>query len=188
MTDSTAPATNTPFRAGLRTLYYLRAAFAVLWGVTLIVASPPVGGILTFLVVVYPLVDAASVLWQLRSEGREQASRVPEWINVVVSVVAAGALGWASTVSIGAVLGVFGAWAIASGIVQLIAAVLRRRLGGQVPIILSGALSTLAGSAFVAQSFQAAASASGPGGYAIVGAIFFLIAAIRLTVLARRSS
>ena len=182
-----APVASTPFRTALRNLYYLRAAFAVLWAVTLIVAAPPVGGLLTLLVVLYPLVDAASVLWQLRSEVGADAPRVAEWINVVVSVVAAGALGWASTVSVSTVIGVFGVWAVASGIVQLIAAVLRRRLGGQVPIILSGALSTVVGLAFVAQSFQAGASATGIGGYAIGGAIFFLIAAIRLTLLGRRS-
>ena len=85
MTTSATPVAPSSLGARLRTLYYIRAVFAVLWGVTLIVAMPA-GALLTVLLVIYPLVDAVSVFWQLRSEGSAQASRVPEWINVVLSV------------------------------------------------------------------------------------------------------
>jgi len=128
------------------------------------------------------------VLWQLRAEGPAQASRLPEWINVVVSALAAIALGLVSTVSVGGVLAVWGIWAITSGAVQLITAGLRRSLGGQVPLIVSGAISVLAGLAFAAQSTQPAGGVAGVGGYAILGGVFFLIAAVRLSVLMRRPS
>jgi uncharacterized membrane protein HdeD (DUF308 family) len=184
---STAPLASPQPRLGseLRRLYFARFAFAVVWAIVLIVSTTTINPLLTVLLVLYPLVDAAAVFWQLRSEGRAQASRVPEWFNVVLSVVAAIALGWAATVSLSAALAVWGAWAIVSGIVQLLAAILRRKTGGQVPLIISGAISIFAGSSFLVMSAHTT-SVVGIGGYAILGAIFFLIAAIRLTVLLRR--
>lgn len=176
----------TPFSASLRKLYFIRFGFALVWSALLFTLGGSGGVILTVLLVVYPLVDALAVLWQLRSEGREQASRVPELINVVVSLVAAVALGWVSTVSVGGVLLVWGLWAITSGAVQLIAALLRRSLGGQVPLIVSGAISVLAGISFAASSAQAT-SAVGIGGYTLLGGVLFLVAAIRLSALARRA-
>jgi hypothetical protein len=186
MTTS-SPGAALTFGASLRTLYFARFAFAIVWAALIILLGGVGGALVTVLLIVYPLVDAAAVLWQLRSEGRSQASRVPEWINVVVSVIAAIALGYISTVSISGVLIVWGLWAITSGAVQLIAALLRRSLGGQIPLIVSGAISVLAGGSFVAGSAQAA-SVTGIGGYAILGGVLFLIAAIRLTVVLRRAA
>ena len=176
----------TPFSASLRKLYFIRFGFALVWSALLFALGGSGGVILTVLLVVYPLADALAVLWQLRAEGREQASRVPELINVLVSLVATVALGWVSTVSVGGVLLVWGLWAITSGAVQLIAALLRRGLGGQVPLIVSGAISVLAGIGFAAGSAQAT-SAVGIGGYTLLGGVLFLVAAIRLSALARRA-
>ena len=190
-TATPASAAPSRFPATLRTLYFVRFGFAIVWAALLFVAAGTaagVGPLLAVLVVLYPLVDAVAVFWQLRSEGRAQASRVPEWINVVLSVIAAVLLGWASTVSIAAVLVVWGAWAASSGVVQLIAAILRRQSGGQVPLIVSGAISVVAGLAFLVQGAQGATAATGIGGYAILGGIFFLIAAIRLSLLLRRAA
>jgi uncharacterized membrane protein HdeD (DUF308 family) len=187
MTTSPVSSTQSRFSSALRRLYFTRFAFAVVWAVILIITAKDINPLFTVLVAIYPLVDAAAVLWQLRSEGDAQASRVPEWINVVASVLAAIGLGLASTVSLSATLAVWGAWATVSGIVQLIAAVLRRKTGGQVPLIVSGGISIFAGLSFLIMS-ATTMSAVGIGGYAILGAIFFLIAAIRLTVLLRRAS
>ncbi|MBB5791137.1 hypothetical protein [Jiangella mangrovi] len=167
--------------ATLRRLYLVRFAFAAAWAATLLLTAPGTGPLLTVLLVVYPLADAAAVLWQLRSDRHTPGPRVAERINVAVSLAVAIALGWASTVSVAAALGVWGAWAATSGLAQLVAATQRRRSGGQVPQILSGAISVVAGLAFLAQSFQDADSISGVGGYAMLGGIFFLISAIRLS-------
>ena len=179
----TAPAP--AFRSLLRRLYLVRFAFALVWAGAIAVA-PSAGLPLTTLLVLYPLADAVAVLWQLRAEGPSQASRVPEWANVAVSVLTAIVLGWVSTVSVAGVLAVWGVWAITAGLGQLITAVLRRRVGGQVPLIVSGAISVLAGGAFLAQSAGDVTSAAVVGGYAVVGGAFFLIAAIRLTITLRR--
>lgn len=170
----------------LRRLYFIRFAFAVAWAVALIAASPDVGPLLTIVLVIYPLFDTAAVFWQLRADGRTTAPRLTETMNVAVSLAVAVALGWSSTVSIAAALGVWGAWAALSGITQLATAVQRRRAGGQVPQILSGAISVAAGIAFLAQSLQDATDITVVGGYAILGGIFFLISAIRLSMLLRQ--
>ena len=78
------------------------------------------------------------------------------------------------------VLRVWGAWAITAGIVQLIVAVQRRRLGGQWAMILSGAISTIAGASFILMAAGPKASLTSLAGYATLGGIFFLISAIRL--------
>jgi uncharacterized membrane protein HdeD (DUF308 family) len=187
MTATTALDRAPAFGASLRTLYFIRFAFAIVWAGLLFIVGNGGGVVLTLLLIVYPLFDAAAVLWQIRSEGRPQASRLPEWINVAVSVIAAIALGLVSATSISDVLLVWGIWAVVSGAVQLIAALLRRRLGGQVPQIISGAISVVAGVGFAASS-AGASSAIGIGGYAAFGGILFLISAIRLSVLVRRAS
>lgn len=177
-----------PFSAVLRRLYLTRFAFAVVWAVLLFLTASSAGPLLTALLVIYPLFDAAAVLSQVRSQQRAPGSRTAEWINIAVSAVVAVALGWASTVSIAAALAVWGVWAVGAGIPQLVAALRQRRSGGQVPQILSGGLSVVAGLAFLAQGLQGAGAIGGVGGYALVGGIFFLISALRLNSLLRPAS
>lgn len=185
-TSSTSiPAT---FSQALSRLYLVRFGFAVIWAALLFPTSDATGPFLTVLLVVYPLFDAGAVLWQLRAEPDARRSKVSEWINVAVSVIVAIALGVASTSSIGTALAVWGAWAIGSGIAQLVTAIRNRRAGGQVPQMLSGGISVLAGGSFLAQGLGDADSMSGVGGYAILGGVFFLISAIRLRVVLRRTA
>ncbi|MDA3643535.1 hypothetical protein LZ318_08620 [Saccharopolyspora indica] len=181
--DSSLAAT---FSAALRRLYFIRFAFAVVWAGLLFATSTTAGPALTALVVIYPLFDAAAVLWQLRSPHRAPGTRAAEWVNVAVSAIVAIALGVASTVSVPAALGVWGAWAVGSGIPQLLAAVRQRRSGGQVPQILSGGISVLAGVSFLAQAFQGNGNIAGVAGYATLGGLFFLVSAIRLSVVLRK--
>ncbi|CAG6397732.1 hypothetical protein SCOCK_60065 [Actinacidiphila cocklensis] len=74
----------------------------------------------------------------------------------------------------------WGAWAITAGLVQLVVGVLRRGMGGQWPMIASGAISTLAGASFVAQAGKDDASLRTLAGYAFLGGVFFLLSALRL--------
>lgn len=186
----TATETNSasPFGATLSRLYFTRFAFAVIWAALLFPSGKHTGAALTVLLVVYPLVDASAVLWQLRAKNRMSGSGFAEWTNMVVSVIVAVALGWTSTVSIAAALAVWGAWAAASGIAQLVTAASRRSSGGQIPQIISGAISILAGASFLAQAAKSPSSISTIGGYAILGGIFFLISAIRLRSLLRKAA
>lgn len=185
MTTSTSPSTR-PITRALRRLYIVRFAFAAGWAVLLFATAADAGPVLTALLVLYPLFDAGAVLWQLRSARGSDRSTATEWINIVVSILVAIALGATSTFSLAAALAVWGVWAIGAGVPQLISAVRNRRAGGQVPQMLSGGISVLAGAAFLAQGVQGATAISGIGGYATLGAIFFLASAIRLSVLLRR--
>jgi uncharacterized membrane protein HdeD (DUF308 family) len=107
---------------------------------------------------------------------------------MVVSGVTTAAVGIALTVSLNAVLGVFGVWAAMSGLLQLATAVRRwRRAGAQWVMIISGAQSAAAGAMFV----LAARAPETPGvadiaPYAAFGAFYFLVSAAWLTVSAAR--
>ncbi|XVU27702.1 hypothetical protein ACQPZJ_11885 [Actinoplanes sp. CA-054009] len=172
--------------SALRRLYFARAAFAIVWaGVTFAVADE-LTAFTTTLLVIYPLVDVAAAVIDARAS-RSTGSPVLLYVNIAVSSLAAVALAVAGSSGVPAVLRVWGAWAIVAGLVQLIVGVTRRTMGGQWPMILSGGLSVLAGSSFVAAASAADPALTNAVGYAIPGAVFFLIAAIRLGRTAKKN-
>ena len=182
---TTRSATSSSYGLALRRLYFVRFAFAILWA-GLVFTTAHLVPVLTVLLIVYPLFDAGAVLWQLRADPDDRRSKASEWINVIVSVAVAVALGVASTVSISAVLVVWGVWAIGAGAPQLVTAIRNRRTGGQVPQMLSGGISVLAGAGFLLQGLQGGEMITGPAGYAILGGVFFLISAIRLSLILQK--
>jgi len=164
---------------GLRNLYYVRFGFAVVWaGLTLLLASAlsPIG---IALLVVYPLFDVAAAVIDFRTAGATRP-RAPLYVNIALSLLAAIGVGTAATSGIPDVLRVWGAWAVTAGIVQLIVAILRYRLGGQWAMILSGGISAIAGTSFILQAGAPNPSLANIAGYATLGGVFFLISAIRL--------
>ena len=176
-----------PLAQTLRRLYFSRFGFAIVWALLIGLLAPTSPALLTVLLVLYPLVDAASVLVELRASGSTTKSRPSELANIIVSVVAAIALGAVSFVSVAAVLVVWGLWASLAGAAQLITGISRRRLGGQWPLMFSGGLSVFVGFAFLAQGLQGATSATSIAGYAVLGGVLFLVSAIRLARSARHS-
>ncbi|WP_235026378.1 DUF308 domain-containing protein [Glutamicibacter sp. JC586] len=105
---------------------------------------------------------------------------------MALSLIIAIALGVSSSASVSSALAVWGIWAIVAGIPQLITAIRNRKAGGQVAQMFSGGISVLAGTSFILQGLKGEASMSGAAGYATLGAIFFLISAIRLSVKLRK--
>jgi uncharacterized membrane protein HdeD (DUF308 family) len=99
---------------------------------------------------------------------------------MALSLLAAVGLAVAVTDDLAAVLRVWGAWAIVAGLVQLVVALSRRRLGGQWAQILSGGISVLAGAFFLGTAGADSASLGAIAGYATLGGVFFLISAVRL--------
>jgi hypothetical protein len=188
MTTTSATAAPASFSRALRRLYFIRAAFTVVWAVLLVVAAMNAGPLLTVLLVIYPLFDAGAVLWQLRAHPAKDRSSASEWVNIIVSLLVAIALGVSSTFSTSAALIVWGIWAIGAGIPQLVSAIRNRRTGGQVPQMLSGGISVFAGASFVIQGLQGAQAIAGVAGYATLGAIFFLVSAIRLSSIIRKEA
>lgn len=165
--------------AGLRTLYFVRFGFAVVWAVLVMLTASTLNPVSVALLVLYPLFDVAAAVIDFRSSAATR-TRAPLYVNMGLSLLTAIGLAVAATSGIPSVLRVWGAWAITAGIVQLIVALLRYRLGGQWPMILSGGISTLAGTSFILMASGAKASVTGIAGYAILGGVFFLISAIRL--------
>jgi uncharacterized membrane protein HdeD (DUF308 family) len=86
------------------------------------------------------------------------------------------------------VLGIFGAWAIMSGLLQLGTGLRRwKAYGAQWAMILSGAQSALAGGFFIHQAgMPAAPTIATVAGYAGFGAFYFLVSALSLCVVAWR--
>jgi uncharacterized membrane protein HdeD (DUF308 family) len=181
---------DTPAAAGiapaLRQLYLVRFAFAIVWAVLVFATKSELGALGIALVVIYPLFDVAAAVWDSRSSSDNEQVRSLQF-NIAISLIAAVGLAIAGASGVPAVLRVWGAWAIISGIVQLIVAVKRRAMGGQWPMILSGSISVLAGANFVASASGTDPKLSGVAGYAVLGGIFFLVSALRLGRAAKES-
>lgn len=129
--------------AALRKLYFVRFAFAAVWAALLFATADTLGPVSVTLLVIYPLFDVAAAVVDLRA-ARAEGVKVPALlVNIVVSSLTVIGLAVAATSGIPAVLRVWGAWAVLSGVVQLVAGAVRRKLGGQWPMIISGAISTL---------------------------------------------
>ncbi|MET4206074.1 DUF308 domain-containing protein [Bradyrhizobium sp. LA2.1] len=173
----------------LKVYYFIRAAFSVAWVVAAFAVGPSSAAIAGALLVLYPAWDAAANLVDaLRSGGLAQNRT--QALNVLVSLVTTVAVLVALQMSMNGVLGVFGAWAILSGLLQLGTAIRRwRSFGAQWAMVLSGGQSALAGGFFI---FQATTPMSptiaNVAGYAAVGAIYFLVSAVWLAVTEWRRS
>ncbi|WP_030836362.1 hypothetical protein [Streptomyces hygroscopicus] len=175
---ATAPTSSVP--AALRKLYFLRFAFAAGWAALLFATSSALSPLSATLLVVYPLFDVACAVVDVRSAKANGGPVRGLYANIALSALTGIGLAVAATSGIPAVLRVWGVWAVTAGIVQLLVGAVRRRLGGQWPMIASGAISTLAGASFFAQAGKADATLGSLAGYAFLGGVFFLVSALRL--------
>ncbi|MGH1560549.1 DUF308 domain-containing protein [Caulobacter segnis] len=143
------------------------------------------------LLVAYPAWDALANALDARANGGF-AANPPQTFNVVVSLVVAGAALLALQAEPHRVLTVFGVWAAFSGLLQLVAGVRRwRAVGGQWPMVLSGAQSVLAGVFMITRSISGGGHPPAPvevAPYAAFGAFYFLAAGIALAVKGRRKA
>jgi hypothetical protein len=166
---------------GLRNLYFTRTVVQLLWAVTVIaiaVKNPAAGATLLIL---YPLWDVACTLYDLKtSSGSDSATT--QYVNAVVGTLTAIGIGLTVYSHPAYAVAIFGVWALLAGLLQLAVGILRRkRLGGQWAMILSGIQSTAAGIAFVLGGLSGKFQIKDLGGYAIFGAIYFLVGGILLS-------
>ncbi|MBE1577482.1 hypothetical protein ACFORH_09890 [Amycolatopsis roodepoortensis] len=169
----------------LRRLYFARFGFALVWAGLLFTSASKLGPVSIALLVLYPLFDVAAAVIDLRS-AQDTKPAPGLYVNIAISTIAGIGLAFAAASGIPAVLRVWGAWAIVSGLVQLAVGIGRRELGGQWAMIASGAISALAGTSFVLQAAQPDATLLNLAGYAFLGGVFFLVSAIRLGRLSAR--
>ncbi|WP_026201888.1 membrane protein [Bradyrhizobium sp. WSM2793] len=167
----------------LKQYYFLRAAFSVAWVIAAFAVAPSSAAIAATLLVAYPAWDAAANYLDAFCSGGLNQNRTQS-LNVLVSLATAIAVILALRVSMNWVLGIFGAWAVLAGLLQLGTAVRRwRSYGAQWAMVLSGGQSALAGGFFIFQAtMPAIPSIANVAGYAAVGALYFLVSAVWLTV------
>jgi hypothetical protein len=160
----------------LRNLYFVRTVFQVLWAATVFSTVHTRPEVASILLIAYPLWDVACTLYDLMASRPTGNARTSQVINALLG--SAAALGIALTVFSRPAysIAIFGAWALGAGLLQFVAGLIRRKqLGGQWAMILSGVQSTAAGIAFALGGLSGKLHAKDMGGYAIFGAIYFLI-------------
>ncbi|TQL66201.1 hypothetical protein FB381_0050 [Nocardioides albertanoniae] len=177
--ETAHPGIPTTSTSGLPKLYFVRFGFAVAWAVLVALTASTLNPASVALLVIYPLFDVAAAVVDFRTSGAT-GPRALLYVNMALSLLTAIGVAVAAASGIPDILRVWGAWAITAGLVQLIVAVRRYRLGGQWAMILSGGISTLAGSSFIVMAAGPRPSVTGLAGYATLGGIFFLISALRL--------
>lgn len=180
--DDAAPRAS--FRLRPRHLTVARSVAALIWAAALVLVvgdkvpttdtDLPTGAAL--LLASYPLIDVIASLLN-----PNLAERNLMRVNAAVSSLAVIGIGIAAFGSdAGAALVAFGAWAVVSGLILLGIAIRRRRAHGrQLPLIVSGGLSTLAGISFIAASGSDKAHVGNLAGYMAFGAVLFLLWAFR---------
>lgn len=163
--------------------YFIRAAFSAAWVALAFSLGQHSPEAVAALLVVYPAWDALANYIDMSRSGGMAESRI-QAINVVISILTTTAVVVALSVDMSWVLGVFGIWAILAGLLQLGTAARRwKQFGAQWAMILSGAQSAIAGTFFIVQAHTATPPViSRVAAYAAVGAIYFLVSALWLSV------
>lgn len=166
--------------------YFARAIFSFGWLIAALTVAKSASSLAAVMIVVYPIWDALANVADARRSGGLGHNRTQAF-NAAVSLTVAVALALILP-DMNRVLGVFGAWAILSGLLQLGTALRRwKAYGAQWAMILSGAQSALAGGAFI---FQAQSSIvptiATVAGYAGFGGFYFLVSALSLSIAGMR--
>jgi uncharacterized membrane protein HdeD (DUF308 family) len=174
-------------------LYLARGVVALVWAALLVVALSASGSLTpqdsvpafaVALLISYPLIDVVASLSDARTQQRHGAPRsaTTQLANAAISSATAIAIAVTASHGADAILRVFGTWAFLTGLIQLTLGLLRRRQGnpGQWAMILSGGISTAAGLSFIQMATKSDLNLTPLAGYAMFGAVFFLLSAWRL--------
>ena len=165
----------------LRHLYLTRSAVQLLWAVATIAVAASNPALAATLLILYPLWDVACTLYDLKSSS-DATSATTLYINAAVGILTAIGIGLTAYSHPQYAVAIFGAWALLAGLLQFGVGLLRRRrMGGQWAMILSGLQSTAAGVAFAIGGLKGKFHLKDLAGYAIFGAVYFLVAGILLS-------
>jgi uncharacterized membrane protein HdeD (DUF308 family) len=167
----------------LRNLYFVRTAFQVIFAAGVIATATSQPKVAALLFLIYPLWDVACTIYDLNTFSKSGSARTTQVINA--------ALGLAASIGIGLTVfekpiyavAIFGLWAFGAGVLQLVVGLIRRKQlgGGQWSMILSGTQSALAGIFFIVFGLKDKKHIGDIGGYAIFGALYFLIGGVLLS-------
>jgi uncharacterized membrane protein HdeD (DUF308 family) len=160
----------------------------VVWVILVALFTKTSMGIASVLLIIYPAWDVVGTFLDIRAN-HNSPSKTPQYINAAISAVTTVAIGFALQKGIPEALMVFGAWAILTGLIQLVLGVRRRKLlGGQWPMILSGGQSMIAGISFIVLAHAPTMGIINLAGYSAFGAFYYLLAAFRLSRTVNRSA
>jgi hypothetical protein len=166
----------------LRNLYFVRTLFQLVWAAGVLSTALSHTAIADTLLILYPLWDVACTVYDLNTSGQTGSTRTSQIVNVVLGSAAALAIALTVFNHAAYSIAAFGAWALGAGLLQLAAGLIRRKqLGGQWAMILSGAQSSAAGIAFILGGLAGKFHTKDMGGYAVFGAVYFLIGGILLS-------
>ena len=166
----------------LRNLYFVRTVFQAIWAVAVLSTAQTQPHAASILLIAYPLWDVACTLYDLIASRPAGSARTSQVINALLGSATAVGIAFTAFSKPAFSIAIFGAWAFGAGLLQLAAGLIRRKqLGGQWAMILSGAQSTAAGIAFVLGGLGGKLHTKDIGGYAVFGAIYFVIGGILLS-------
>lgn len=165
--------------SSLRKLYFVRTAFQVLWAASVLATAVTQPAFAAALLILYPLWDVACTIYDLRTSALDGSTRTSQTINAVLGAVAGVGIALTTFSQPVYAIGIFGAWALGAGLLQLVVGLFRRKqMGGQWAMILSGLQSSAAGVVLGVGGLHGTVHAKNLGGYAIFGALYFLIGGI----------
>jgi hypothetical protein len=164
----------------LRNLYFVRTIVQAIWAGAVIATALKNPALAATLLILYPLWDVACTLYDLKASAGSDSPTI-HYLNAAAGVITAIAIGLTVYSHTQYAVAAFGGWAFVAGLLQLVVGIVRRqRLGGQWAMILSGTQSTLAGVAFLLGGLSGKTHIKDIAGYALFGALFFLIAGVLL--------
>jgi uncharacterized membrane protein HdeD (DUF308 family) len=161
----------------------LRGVAAVIFGILALVWPAITLGALVLLFGAYALVDGVCALWTAATGGPAASGRRPWLVLEGVAGVAAGIVTfvWPDITAL-ALLAVIAAWALVTGVLEIVGAVrLRREIEGEWLMVLSGVLSVVFGILLIINPAAGALAVTWLiGAYAIVFGAVLLGLAMRL--------
>jgi len=164
----------------LRKLYFTRATFSVVWVIVISLFAKNFE-LASVLLIIYPTWDVVGTFLDIRANHNNH-SKTPQYVNAVISGITAVAIGIALQKGVPEALIVFGAWAIGTGLIQLILGLRRKKfLGGQWPMIISGGQSVIGGTATIILAHDHTRGIPSLATYVAFGAFYYLLAAFRLS-------
>jgi len=165
----------------LRNLYFARTAVQLIWAFAVLVTAAENPTLAATLLILYPLWDVVCTLYDLKTSAGSDSAKT-QYVNAAMGTIAGVGIGFTGYSHPQYAVAIFGGWALVAGLLQLAVGILRkRRVGGQWAMILSGAQSTAAGLAFALGGLSGKSHIKDLGGYAVFGAIYFLIGGILLS-------
>ena len=102
-------------------------AFALIWAALVAGTVSKLGPLSVTLLVLYPVFDVAAAVVDVRS-AKNTKPFIGLYVNIAISLLAGVGLALAASSGIPGILRVWGIWASASGLIQLVVGLVRRTL------------------------------------------------------------